>query len=93
MAEEFVQPYVASMKATPSTAGEVQNEQAPATRLPVGAWDEETFALTIHQAGAAVPVPSVVWPDWEDIEAVGAADDPTRFKIEFQVTEQVSSCP
>jgi hypothetical protein len=26
-------------------------------------------------------------PDWENIEAVGAADDPARFKIEFQTAE------
>ncbi len=91
MAKEFVRPYLANMKATPSTAGKVQNEQTLATRLPVSAWEEESFALTIHEAGAAVP--SRIGPDWDEIEAIGAADDPARFRIEFQVTEQVSSCP
>jgi hypothetical protein len=91
MAKKFVQPYVANMKATPSTAGEVQNEQAPATRLPVSAWEEETFALRVRDVGATRPTADS--PDWENIEAIGAADDPARFSVEFPVTESTSACP
>ena len=88
MAQEFVQPYVANMKATPSTAGKVQNEQAPATRLPVSAWEEETFALRVRDAGPAADL-----ADWDNIEAIGAADDPARFRVEFSVTEPTATCP
>ena len=91
MAKEFVQPYVANMKATPSTVGKVQNERAPATRLPISAWEEETFALRVREAGATRPVADL--PDWDNIEAIGAADDPARFRVELSVTEPTGACP
>ena len=79
------------MKATPSTAGKVQNEQAPATRLPVGAWEEESFEVRVCDGGAGRPAADL--PDWENIEAIGAADDPARFKVEFPMTEPAGVRP
>jgi len=93
MAKALRRSYVApNMKATPSSpAGEDRNEQPLVTRVPISAWEEETFALTVRDAGVEQPVATLA--DWESIEAVGAADDPARFRIEFEMTEPAASHP
>jgi hypothetical protein len=52
---------------------------------------EETFALRVRDAGAGQPASDL--QDWDNIEAIGAADDPARFKAEFPVTEPTAACP
>jgi hypothetical protein len=70
------------MKATASSVdGKVQPEQPATIPLAISAWEEETFVVAV---GAAAARPHWEMPDWENIEAVGAADDPARFKIGFQ---------
>jgi hypothetical protein len=71
------------MKATASSVGGKAQLERPATiPLPISVWDEETFVVAVGEAAAG----RLRWevPDWENIEAVGAADDPARFKIGFQ---------
>ena len=70
------------MKATASPiVGSVPPERLTTVPLPISAWDESAFAVSV--GGVAVGRPQWEVPDWEDIEAVGAADDPLRFKIGF----------
>lgn len=74
------------MKATASSVvGKVLPERSATVPLPISAWEEGAFAVPVGEAAAGRPRLEV--PDWENIEAVGAADDPARFKIEFQTVE------
>jgi hypothetical protein len=59
--------------------------------LRISAWEEETF-IVVAGAGAAAARRSRERLDWEDIEAVGAADDPSRFKIDIQTVETLGLC-
>ena len=74
------------MKATASSVvGKVLPERSATVPLPISAWEEGAFAVPVGDVAASRPRWEV--PDWENIEAVGAADDPARFKIEFQAAE------
>jgi hypothetical protein len=80
------------MKATASSAaGTVGPDRPPTVPLPISAWEEETF-IVLAGAGAAAVRRSRERLEWEDIEAVGAADDPTRFKIDIQTVETLGLC-
>jgi hypothetical protein len=71
------------MKATASpVVGSVPPERPTTVPLPISAWDESAFAVSVA-GDVAVGRPQWEVPDWENIEAVGAADDPLRFKIGF----------
>lgn len=79
------------MKATASSVvGKVLPERSATVLLPISAWEEGTFAVLV--GGVAAGRPRWVAPDWENIEAVGAADDAARFKIEFQTAEPSGPC-
>jgi hypothetical protein len=79
------------MKATASAVvGKVQPERPATIPLAISGWAEDAFAVAVNgvEAGRSR------WelPDWENIEAVGAADDPARFKIEFQTANTSALC-
>ena len=82
------------MKTTPSTqVVAVRNERGKAiraTRLTIGDWEEEAFDVSVR-------VPAVVTPfdsGWDNIEAIGAADDASRFRIDSPTDEELTgSCP
>ena len=79
------------MKTTSSTpVSEVRNERRVAIQLAVGEWEEEAFnpIIRLPDTGATVP-----GPNWEDIEAVGAADDGSRFRIDSPLKELTGSHP
>ena len=79
------------MKATASpVVRKVLPERSATVLLPISAWEEGTFAVPVGEVAAGRPR----WeaPDWENIEAVGAADDPARFKIELQTAEPSGPC-
>ena len=74
------------MKAIPSlSASEVLTERTTVVRLPVSVWEEETFAAPVYEGRVRRSKLGLV--DWENIEAVGAADDAARFKINFQTID------
>jgi hypothetical protein len=60
-----------------SSVGEVFNEGRK-LRLSVEVWEESSFELAISNSQ---PQPDRSEPDWENIEAVGAADDAARFQV------------
>ena len=79
------------MKTTPSTpVSEVRNERRVAIRLAVGEWEEEAFNPIIRLPDTGIAVPGL---NWEDIEAVGAADDASRFRIDSPLEELTGSHP
>ena len=79
------------MKATASSVvGKVLPERSATVPLPISAWEEGTFAVPVGEVAASRPRWEL--PDWENIEAVGAADDPARFKIGFQTAESSGLC-
>jgi hypothetical protein len=74
------------MKTTASSVvGKVLPERSAMVPLLISAWEEGTFVVPVGEVAAD----RLRWevPDWENIEAVGAADDPARFKIGFQTAE------
>ena len=79
-----------AVKTTASTpVDEVHNEQRVAIRLTIGSWSEETFTPIINLPNHVVTVPEF---NWDDIEAVGAADDASRFRIDSPLEELTGSC-
>ena len=79
------------MKAKPSNLKpEVREERQPGLSLAIDRWDEECFPMPVRGANAAVVNPNLVW---DDIEAVGAADDASRFRIDQPLEETVGACP
>lgn len=58
--------------------------------MAIGHWDEEQFTVTIHGAASADNCRDV---DWDNIEAVGAADDASRFRIDEPLAETVGAFP
>lgn len=80
------------MKAIPSLpAGEVLTERATVIHLPVSVWEEDTFVARIHPGHAH----RREWnrPEWDSIEAVGAADDARRFQFDFQTADSCEAHP
>ena len=79
------------MKITASTpVDKVRNEQRAAIRLAIGEWEEEVFNPIIRLPDAVVTTPEL---NWEDIEAVGSADDASRFRIDSPLKELTGSYP
>ena len=79
------------MKAKPSNLDpEVRDEQRPVLSLAIDSWDEESFLVPLRAANAVVADPNLVW---DDIEAVGAADDASRFRSEEPLEDTVGACP
>jgi hypothetical protein len=79
------------MKATASSVlRKVLPERPARVPLAISAWAEGTFAVAVNEVAANRP--RCEMPDWENIEAVGAADDPDRFKIEYQTAEASGPC-
>lgn len=79
------------MKTTASTpVDEVRNEQRVAIRLTIGEWEEETFNPIICLPDTVATVQGL---NWEDIEAVGAADDASRFRVDSPLEELTGSYP
>jgi hypothetical protein len=58
--------------------------------LPISAWEEDVFVVTVDETSAGRVRRELL--DWESIEAIGAADDPARFKIGFQAAELSGVC-
>lgn len=78
------------MKANPSNPKpEVRKEQRPSLPVAIDSWDEEFFAVQIRPAQVAA-YPN---PDWDDIEAIGAADDASRFRVDDPLAETLGICP
>jgi hypothetical protein len=80
------------VKALPSSpANEVLTERAAVIHLPVSVWEEEMFAAPVHEGRTR----RLEWnlTEWENIEAVGAADDATRFQIDFQTADSCKLHP
>jgi len=74
------------MKTTASSIVESVPLERPATvSLPISAWEEAAFLVQLGEVAAGLSLWEL--PDWENIEAVGAADDPARFKIQFSKVE------
>jgi hypothetical protein len=74
------------MKATASSAtGKIPPENTAAVSLPVRVWEEETFGLPLGEMPASHRRRALL--DWEEVEAVGAADDPARFQIDVQTAD------
>ena len=74
------------MKTTASSVvGKVLPERSATVPLPISAWEEDGFTVPVGEATADRLRRELL--DWDNIEAVGAADDPSRFKIVFQVAE------
>jgi hypothetical protein len=59
--------------------------------LLIDSWEEESFVATVHERELLVR--ALRCPNWESIEAVGAADDPTRFRIDSAMNEAPEACP
>lgn len=59
--------------------------------LLVDSWEEESFVAPIHEREYLVR--ALRCPNWESIEAVGAADDPARFRIDPALAEAPEPCP
>jgi hypothetical protein len=59
--------------------------------LLVDSWEEESFVATVHERELLVR--ALRCPNWESIEAVGAADDPTRFRIDSAMNDAPEPCP
>ena len=79
------------MKTTASTpVDEVRNEKRVTIRLAIGEWEEEAFNPIIRLPDTVVTVPGL---NWEDIEAIGAADDASRFRIDTPLEELTGSHP
>ena len=77
------------MKKTSSTpVDEVHNEQRAAIRLAIGDWVEEAFDPMIRLLDPPVNSPEF---NWDDVEAVGAADDASRFRIDSPLEELTGS--
>ena len=52
--------------------------------VPVERWETESFPVVVRRT----PEPwALREADWDSIEAIGAADDPTRFIIEYAPPE------
>ena len=79
------------MKTTASSvAGKILSERSATVPLPISAWEEDAFAVPVGEATARRLRRELL--DWDSIEAVGAADDPARFKIGFQTAETSGPC-
>lgn len=79
------------MKTTTSTqVVRVRNEQRTAVRLAIGQWEEESFALDLQKPE---PLPSRLDLEWDSIEAIGAADDASRFRIDVSREELAEIYP
>ena len=61
-----------------------------AIRLAVDEWEEDAFNPIIRFPDTGATVPGL---NWEDIEAVGAADDASRFRIDSPLEELTGSHP
>jgi hypothetical protein len=58
--------------------------------LTIGAWEEAAFELVIRLPDPVVTVPGL---DLDDIEAVGAADDASRFRTDARFKKLTRSRP
>jgi len=79
------------VKAKPSNLKpEVREEQRSVLSLAVEGWVEESFTVPVHVADAAAVDPNL---DWDHIEAVGAADDASRFRVDEPLAETLGVGP
>jgi len=76
--------------AASSVVGKVLPERSATVLLPISAWEEDGFTVPVGEATASRLRRELL--DWENIEAVGAADDPARFRIGFQTAESSGLC-
>lgn len=74
---------------TSSSLSEASDESKPVRRLPLSGWTEESFTMCISPRLEVLSPGGL--PEWENIEAVGAADDAARFRIEFEMLELAGS--
>ena len=79
------------MKANaPFSNGAEPKQLSGASRLAVEGWEESVFVMVVQKrepARACRPA-----NDWDEIEAVGAADDAARFRIDFDLVEPAGGC-
>ena len=79
------------MKANPSNLKpEVREERRPLLPLAIDSWGEEFFTVPIRPSNVVAANPAL---DWDDIEAVGAADDASRFRIDEPLADTLGICP
>lgn len=90
MASVAVGSYVSDMKAVASSVSEVSDKRM-VLHLSISVWEEETFVAPVRDDRRL----RCEWElsDWESIEAVGAADDPTRFKVVFETPDSIDLHP
>ena len=68
-------------------AAQEPKQRRTASRLAVEGWEESAFAMVVRKLE---PVEAgLVGDDWDEIEAIGAADDATRFQIDIDLVEPV----
>lgn len=78
------------VKAIPSSPlSELLDEPGQVRRLFISAWLDEIFAIPIRDRREA-RLPDEM-TDWDSIGAVGAADDATRFRIDFETLDHAGS--
>ena len=71
-----------------SATGKEHGGGVTSIKLLVGGWEEEAFLPTIH--GPITDNEQL--SDWDSIEAVGAADDPARFRVDVDLVEMPDVC-
>jgi len=74
-----------------SAAGGTIGGRGVGAGLLVDSWEEESFVVSVHERELLVR--ALRCPNWESIEAVGAADDPSRFRIDPARAEAPEPCP
>ena len=57
--------------------------------VAIESWDEESFTVPVSAADVVVASPDL---EWEEIEAVGAADDASRFRVDDPLATTVGAC-
>ena len=79
------------MKAKPSNLKpEVRKEQLLVLSLGIESWEEDSFTVPVSALNVVVANPALAW---DDIEAVGAADDASRFRIDEPLADAAGICP
>jgi hypothetical protein len=58
--------------------------------LTIDSWEEDTFEIAVRVPDSPVGNPDF---DWDSIEAVGAADDASRFRIDSPDEDLTGSRP
>lgn len=74
------------MKATPSNAEKRNLTRSNVLQVPIAIWEEDTFSVPVAAPPALCHTPEDL-SAWENIEAIGAADDPARFKADLGMPE------